>query len=140
MISTTDNDVITRLRHFGRELGMAFQIIDDILDLTGEENQLGKPIGNDLRQGIVTLPVIRYLHTHPEDPFSQIILQGKCLQNEADIFAFIERLRHSDAIDDAHHEAQQFVKNALEDLRMLPATPERQYLEELTWFVTQRKT
>ncbi len=140
MISTTDNDLIMRLRHFGRELGMAFQIIDDILDLTGDETQLGKPIGSDLRQGIITLPVIRFLHTHPEDPFSQMILQGKCLQNDADILAFIERLRHSDAIEDAHQEAQQFIKNALNDLRTLPSSPEQQYLEELTWFVTQRKT
>src|SRR5690606_29516672 len=114
--------------------------IDDILDLTGDETQLGKPIGSDLRQGIITLPVIRFLHTHPEDPFSQMILQGKCLQNDADILAFIERLRHSDAIEDAHQEAQRFIKNALDDLRTLPNSPEQQYLEELTWFVTQRKT
>lgn len=140
MISTADDALIARLRHFGRELGMAFQIVDDILDLTGEEAQLGKPIGNDLRQGIVTLPVINYLHTYPEDPLSQVLLQGKCLQNEADILGLIERIRQSQAIEEAHQEAERFIKNALDDLYTLPESPERQYLEELTWFVTRRRT
>jgi len=140
MISTADDALIARLRHFGRELGMAFQIVDDILDLTGEEAQLGKPIGSDLRQGIVTLPVINYLHTYPEDPLSQVLLQGKCLQNEADILGLIERIRQSPAIEEAHQEAERFIKNALDDLYTLPESPERQYLEELTWFVTRRRT
>ena len=50
---------------YGKDLGMAFQIVDDILDYTGDEATLGKPVGGDLRQGIVTLPFFYFLQAHP---------------------------------------------------------------------------
>ena len=55
------------LRDYGHYLGMGFQIIDDVLDFEGEEEVLGKPVGSDLREGIVTLPALYYLRAHPED-------------------------------------------------------------------------
>jgi geranylgeranyl pyrophosphate synthase len=59
---------VEALRRYGVDLGMAFQIMDDILDFTGEAQVLGKPVGNDLRQGLITLPVLFYLEEHPGDP------------------------------------------------------------------------
>lgn len=139
MISPVNEETISDLRHYGRELGMAFQIIDDILDFIGEEGQLGKPIGSDLRQGIVTLPLIYYLHHHPTDPQSQALLNGQCPTSEDEILELVTKIRQSPAIKEAHQEAERFVRNALNYLQRLPATPERHYLEELTWFVTQRQ-
>lgn len=58
---------VRRLRRMGYNIGMGFQIIDDILDLTGDPNRLGKPAGNDLRQGIITAPVILALREDPDE-------------------------------------------------------------------------
>ena len=55
---------------------MAFQVVDDILDFVGNENELGKPVGSDLRQGTVTLPTIYYLQDHPGDEDVQHVLNG----------------------------------------------------------------
>lgn len=57
---------IEALARYGRELGSAFQVVDDILDFTGAEDRLGKPVGSDLRSGQVTLPALLYLEAHPE--------------------------------------------------------------------------
>jgi geranylgeranyl pyrophosphate synthase len=53
------------LCNYGRSVGMAFQIVDDVLDYTGDESVMGKPVGGDLRQGIVTLPFFYYVQSHP---------------------------------------------------------------------------
>ncbi len=61
ILSGLPEERIQDLRDYGYNLGMAFQIVDDILDFTGDENTLGKPAGSDLRQGTLTLPVFYYL-------------------------------------------------------------------------------
>ena len=66
MLGTADEAQISAMRTYGHNLGMAFQIMDDILDFVGDEALLGKPVGSDLRQGTVTLPVFHYLQAHPE--------------------------------------------------------------------------
>ncbi len=60
-----DAGVVEQLACYGRSLGMAFQIADDLLDLTGETRELGKPVGRDVEQGEITLPIIRHLRTAP---------------------------------------------------------------------------
>ncbi|WP_419921853.1 polyprenyl synthetase family protein [Candidatus Poriferisodalis sp.] len=61
LVAGADRDVLERLSTFGRAYGMAFQIVDDVLDLVASDEELGKPSGNDLREGVYTLPVIRML-------------------------------------------------------------------------------
>ena len=63
VISEAPEDEVQRLRHYSRQLGMAFQIVDDILDIHSTTEELGKPVGGDLRQGTVTLPTMLYLET-----------------------------------------------------------------------------
>ena len=64
---------IDSLREYGRDLGMAFQMIDDVLDFVGDEHVLGKPVGSDLRQGTVTLPAMYFVQQNPED---EALLRG----------------------------------------------------------------
>ena len=68
VLSGLPDDRVKLLRDFGYNLGMAFQIVDDILDFTGDDDTLGKPAGSDLRQGVLTLPFFYYLRSqaHPE--------------------------------------------------------------------------
>src|SRR5579863_1490215 len=67
ILSGAPEDEVQALRAYGYNLGMAFQIVDDVLDLVGDEAVLGKPVGSDLRGGMVTLPVIGLLEEDPEN-------------------------------------------------------------------------
>ena len=58
---------IDALSQYGYNIGMAFQIVDDILDVSGDAEEIGKPVGNDLLQGVLTLPSIKLLERHPND-------------------------------------------------------------------------
>ena len=68
LVSSVEEDIVESMRVFGYETGMAFQIVDDILDFTGDQTAVGKPLGSDLLQGLVTLPAIYYAEANPDDP------------------------------------------------------------------------
>lgn len=126
------------LRNFGYQVGMAFQIIDDILDYTGDQATVGKPIGSDLRQGIVTLPAIRYTTSHPDDPRACKLRIGECLE-DSEIDLLVASIRESDAIRSSHQQAVDYVERALEILKDFPACPERFALEEMAGYVVERR-
>ncbi|MCE5209760.1 MAG: polyprenyl synthetase family protein [Chloroflexi bacterium] len=141
IISSADDETISSMCTFGYEIGMAFQILDDILDFTGEEMTIGKPVGNDLRSGLITLPVINYFENRPDDPDAQFFLNGKC-----DTFEFINRIdtiidsiKNSEAISQSMKEAETFIARALDALHRQPASEERDALEEISVYIIQRK-
>jgi geranylgeranyl pyrophosphate synthase len=138
LIARTPESEMEIMRHYGYEVGLAFQIIDDILDFIGDQATVGKPVGSDLRQGIVTLPVLEYVDTHPGSPFSKPLREGTCLDNEQ-IDRLVEAVRKSDAIQRSHQEAVEHVERSLQSLRRLPATSERYALEELANYIVERK-
>jgi geranylgeranyl pyrophosphate synthase len=107
------------LYDYGYHFGMAFQIVDDILDFAGEEATLGKPVGGDLRQGIMTLPFFYYLQAQP-DPTDVIALLDK---GDAGVSEVIAAVRASDAIDRALAEARAFAEQAKTALATLPENP-----------------
>jgi geranylgeranyl pyrophosphate synthase len=128
---------------YGNDLGMAFQIVDDILDYAGNEATLGKPVGGDLRQGIITLPFFYFLQAHP-DP-EQVLRKleegsgnGSAGRAEA-MNEVIAAVRASDAMQRATEEALDFVRRAKASLALFPASPYRQALAELTDFVVSRR-
>jgi geranylgeranyl pyrophosphate synthase len=94
LVSGTPEIISEAMRCFGKEIGMAFQIIDDILDFVGDQKTVGKPVGGDLRQGIITLPVLQYLEAHPTTPLARQLLEGRCL-SDPQIDTLIEEIRHS---------------------------------------------
>jgi len=122
MISPANPGVIDRLAKYGREIGTAFQIIDDILDFAGDQVIVGKPIGSDLRQGLVTLPALLYFENHPKDRITRLIKTGKSL-NEEDLEKLIEIIPKSEAIGEAYKEARQFIQNGLEMLKPFKQSP-----------------
>ncbi len=95
LISSEDARVHQQFSKFGYSLGMAFQIIDDIMDFTSDTAKVGKPVGNDLRQGIVTLPVIIFAENNPRDKNISSLVKGRCL-NEENIAIIIEKVRNSE--------------------------------------------
>ncbi len=138
LIADASEETAETLRHFGYEIGMAFQIVDDILDFTGDQATVGKPVGSDLRQGIVTLPALYYAETHPNDPHARLLKEGSCL-NDEEIECLVKSIRKSDAIQRSHQEAVAYVEHGLEYVRRLPATSERYSLEELAEYIVERK-
>lgn len=138
IIGGVDESKVEALRQFGYHIGMAFQIVDDILDFTGEQATLGKPVGSDLRQGIITLPTILYLESHPNDPVCQRVLKGECDQDDDQISGLIDSIRNSAVIQVSLQQACDFVDRGLEALYTFPPSPERDSLQELATFFLNR--
>jgi len=139
MVSPVNDSVIEAVSHFGHQVGMAFQIVDDILDFTGSQETVGKPVGSDLRQGLVTLPTIIYLESLKTDQERKSILQSIENQEIVHVDGLVESIRSSEAIAQALREGHAFVEQAVCALNTLPFSPERQALEELAWFIVERE-
>jgi geranylgeranyl pyrophosphate synthase len=137
LLSPEAEQVMEAVRSYGFSIGMAFQIVDDVLDFTGEQSTVGKPVASDLRQGLITLPTLNYMESHPEDPDIELIL----IENhydEARLNRLADAIRDSGAIRDALVEARQFVDRALEALLCFPPGIERQALEDLAEYILRR--
>jgi geranylgeranyl pyrophosphate synthase len=134
-----DDGTVEEMRKFGCEIGMAFQIVDDILDFISDEKALGKPVGSDVRQGIITLPALIYGEISPDDPDLQNLLEGTCTITEEQVSRLVKGIRESPAIDLAFEQATQYVQRGLVSLRKQPDSPERHALEELAEYIVQRK-
>lgn len=107
-----------KLKAYGKAIGMAFQITDDLLDVTGEEERIGKPAGNDIRQGVVTLPVIRALDTSPDREELRGIVTNRDMTG-ASVQRALEIVRASDGIAEARRRAGEYLEEAR---RVLPET------------------
>jgi geranylgeranyl pyrophosphate synthase len=128
---------VAALRRFGWELGIAFQIVDDVLDFVGDEAQLGKPAGSDLRQGLVTLPTICYLERAKSSAVVDAVLAGQ--GDEQLLRTAIETIRASGAVDAALEEARSHVQQGQEALALLPDGSPRQTLLALIEYAVERK-
>ncbi len=137
LLSDCDEALRQEMKSLGYEVGMAFQIVDDILDFTGDQEKVGKPVGSDLRMGIITLPTIRYFEAHPTDPSQEGLFNGK-LQNGDEMEALIHKIRKSNAIDESFEEARQFIYSARERLSIMPPGEMRDALVDLTDYIIQR--
>ena len=137
LVGEADGNTVSKLAVYGREVGMAFQIIDDVLDFTGEQTTVGKPVANDLRQGLVTLPVMYYCEIMPDDPDLGLVLSKRPC-DEQTIDRLVESIRRSGAINRAMQEADRYVQRGLAALNGLPEKVEKRSLIDLAKFVTQR--
>ena len=138
MVATEDQDVRDSMKAFGYEVGMAFQIVDDILDFTGDQSTVGKPIGSDLLNGLVTLPAIYYAEEHPDNEDVLSLPDGGWKDTER-VQRLVDGIRKNGAVEKAMNEARQAVSRALSTLEDAPASPERDALEELAKFIVDRK-
>jgi geranylgeranyl pyrophosphate synthase len=128
---------IGRLRDYGYNLGMAFQIMDDILDFVGDPGKVGKPVGGDLRQGTVTLPVFYYLQAHPE-ALQAMQSSGNGNSNGNLLGQLIADISQSPAIEATRQEAMQFIDAAKGCLAGWPPSRYRQALLDLADYVVVR--
>jgi octaprenyl-diphosphate synthase len=128
-----------KLGDFAWNLGMAFQLIDDVLDFTARENVLGKPVGGDLREGKVTLPVIYALQTCTASE-RQLIEQvvGERSYSQASFDSVLSILERSGGIDRARERAATFSDKARTAIHSFPESPYQRALATVTELVTDR--
>jgi geranylgeranyl pyrophosphate synthase len=138
MVATEEEETRASMKAFGYEVGMAFQIVDDILDFTGEQSAVGKPIGSDLLNGLVTLPAIYFAEANPNNEDVLALPQGGWKATER-VQRLVDNIRQSEAIQYALDEARQAVSRALKSLSDAPACPEKEALENLAKFIVDRK-
>jgi geranylgeranyl pyrophosphate synthase len=129
------------LQRYGQHLGLAFQVIDDVLDITGDERVLGKAVGGDLRQRLVTLPVIYARDTVPPALLSAVYdpdTDGGDAREEA-IRSLIAAIQNSPAVDRCYADARALAARARQELTYLPKGPARDALYDLTEYVVTRR-
>jgi octaprenyl-diphosphate synthase len=139
MLGETTPEQQRALWEYGFNLGVAFQVVDDLLDYTADQGALGKPIGGDLREGKVTLPIIKLLQRGGE-PASALI--HRVVENRAvsaDEWRDLRRmLGETDALESAYGVAVEYAAAAKGHLQVFPDSPERDALLALPDYVTTR--
>lgn len=134
-----DDSTIDALRVYGHSIGMAFQIVDDLLDFAGDEALMGKPVGSDLREGTITLPGLLLLERYPRDnPIKKYFAARR--GREERLQEAIAMVRSSDVLDVSMEMARDYVHRAQEAIRFLPVTDARHTLEEIGEYVLSRKS
>ncbi|MFO7586152.1 MAG: polyprenyl synthetase family protein [Anaerolineales bacterium] len=137
MVSPADEQTIELLRLFGYEVGMAFQIVDDVLDFTGDQAAVGKPVGSDLLQGLVTLPALYYVESNPDDDDVRLLKDGGWGNRER-MERLIESIRASEAIQQSIWEARERVERALAFIEPLPPSAAKSSLGQLALYIVDR--
>jgi geranylgeranyl pyrophosphate synthase len=138
MVSPVEETTIETMRDFGFQIGIAFQIVDDILDFNGEQSAVGKPLGSDLLNGLVTLPAIYYAEANPEDIDVLSLPNGGWTNNE-NMTRLVNNIRASNATKKAMLEADQHIDHALTCLESFEPCAERDALENLAKYIVDRK-
>ena len=125
------------MREYGMNLGMAFQVVDDILDFTGDASLMGKPIGSDLMSGNITLPAILYMQKNPSNPI-QHAFEG--VRRTSNIKKAIKEILADDSIFwEAKNIAREMCDEARESIDDLPDSIEKKILLNLVEYTFSRE-
>lgn len=138
LLADAEPDHVAALGAFGTNLGLAFQITDDVLDLVGDEADFGKTVGRDLAEGMPTLPMIYAVADadgHAADLAKRIVATGK---SDGEVRELLGVIRASAGPARARERALEFHAMAVKALDMLPARPEREALRDVADFVVSR--
>ena len=141
VISNVERKKADALANFGKALGISFQITDDLLDYVGSEEVLGKNIGDDFKEGKVTLPLIKAISKSSKEEkrfWKEVINKG--MQKSSDLEHALLLMRQHDVFDETRSEAIKWSKKARNYLDIFPESKTKVILQELTYFVVERIT
>lgn len=140
-VGSLDNEHRNTLRRFGRSLGMAFQIADDLLDYTGSEDVTGKPAGLDLREHKITLPLIAAIpNMNPDERAVAEELMATVAPTDAQIHDVIGIVEDRGGIEAARTRAGHFAREAEAELDRIPASHARDALRDGISYVVERRS
>jgi heptaprenyl diphosphate synthase len=128
-------EMVDAFNKYGYYFGMAFQIVDDILDFIGKEKELGKPVGSDLLEGAVTLPSILYAETHRNDILIKNVINTRSPELVAEV---VDKVKNSSVIEESFVIAREFCEEACRTLEQLPSNECRQSLVDLAHYIIDR--
>jgi geranylgeranyl pyrophosphate synthase len=137
ILSQAPEKSVEALKGYGYNLGIAFQIVDDILDFIGTEEEMGKPIGLDLAQGTLTLPAILLLERYPEDNPVRRLFQNEDRQRNIELA--MELVRNSSITQECYAVASDYCARACHNLSLLPDNASRRSLIKLADYVVKRR-
>jgi len=139
ILADASEETIHLVSRYGQNMGVAFQIADDILDYTAKTEILGKQVGADLKEGKLTLPVIDTLQkaNEHERAFIKQLIQNDHF-SQSDLGRLISIMKNSGSILYCLDQAQVYIKKACESLIQIPETPEHQVLFDIADFVAAR--
>jgi octaprenyl-diphosphate synthase len=139
MSTSKNTEYHQAMKSFGESIGMAFQIRDDILDYEGSQKVIGKPIGGDIKEKKITLPLIyslKKVQKNEADKIRSLIKNNNGKENTSQIIEFVRR---NGGIDYALKTAHDYSEKAKESLKIFPDSPAKIALEGLVDFVIDRK-
>lgn len=131
-----DEEIHRKLYQFGYYVGMSYQIIDDVLDFTGTEKELGKPAGDDLHQGNITLPV---LFAMQDDEIRKEIVKVNEASSRSEIEHVIALIKGSGAIERSLQVSENYLSKALATLDTLPQNRAKKTLYDIAKYIGKRK-
>ncbi|KOR34817.1 MULTISPECIES: solanesyl diphosphate synthase [Planktothricoides] len=134
VLSEKSAEISDHLYNYGRHIGLAFQIVDDILDFTGSTEALGKPAGSDLKSGNLTAPALFALE---EKPYLETLIEREFAQ-DGDLEQALTLIQDSQGIDRARQLANHHTQQAIENLQVLQPCEEREALIKLADYVLKR--
>jgi len=137
ILSQAPEKSVRALKGYGHNLGIAFQIVDDILDFIGTEEEMGKPAGSDLAQGTLTLPAILLLERYPEDNPVRRLFQNEDRQRNIELA--MELVRNSSIAEECYAVASDYCARACSNIKQLPDNASRRSLIELADYVVKRR-
>ena len=141
VISNVEDKEADALANFGKALGISFQITDDLLDYVGSEEVLGKNIGDDFKEGKVTLPLIKAISRSSKEEkrfWEEVINKG--MQKSSDLEHALLLMRQHNVFEETGSEAIKWSKKARNYLDIFPESKTKVILQELTSFVVERIT
>jgi octaprenyl-diphosphate synthase len=140
MVAGADEKTVQHLGDFGSNLGIAFQLMDDLLDYTSSEEVFGKPVGKDLKEGKITLPLVYFvseLERAEVERLAELFRSQKA--SDQDYQDLVRRVRVNGAIERVRSEASEYVARAGELLKLFPDSPVKQGLLELGGYILTRR-
>ncbi len=133
-----NDDNICMMGIFGYDIGCAFQIIDDILDIIGSENELGKPVAHDILEGDINLPLIYLIEDKKyKDKYGELLLSKQIDSNQQE--NIMEDIKRSDALVRSRHKAEEFAEHAVNSLSTIPYSNYRNILIDMSAEIIDRR-
>jgi geranylgeranyl pyrophosphate synthase len=139
MLGQCPEDQVEALKAYGFNIGMAFQIVDDILDFNGDEAEMGKPVGSDLREGTITLPAMLLIERSPSDNAVKRYFAARRGRDER-LTEAIAAVRESGVLDTSMEMARGYVRRGTDAITDLPDNEARRSLIEIGEYVLRRKS
>lgn len=135
-VSSGTEEQIKALRDYGAKLGLAFQIVDDIMDFSSSASRVGKPVVHDLSQGILTLPSILFIMQHPDNTLISDAFQN--INRTENLSMAIELIRQDDVLDRSYETARRLIREAQEALCVFDPSESLESLQAIATYVLER--